>query len=104
MTEATLEQIRRPTAAPIAPVVPGFGSLESFELMQRGARLLASGTLVPPAYKLVIEKYDRFGNVTERRENPAALSNCVVALNMALRMNADPLMVMQNLHIIEGRP
>ncbi|MFM0226157.1 recombinase family protein [Paraburkholderia dipogonis] len=53
---------------------------------------------------MVIEKYDRYGNVTESRENPAALSNCVVALNMAIRMNADPVMVMQNLHIIEGRP
>mgnify|MGYP001550754748 CR=1 FL=1 len=104
MNTATLEQVRRPAPAQLAPVIPGFGSLESFELMQRGAKLLASGTLVPPAYKLVIEKYDRYGNVTERRENPAALSNCVVALNMAIRMNADPLMVMQNLHIIEGRP
>jgi hypothetical protein len=104
MTAATLEQIRRPAAAPLAPVIPGFGTSESFELMQRGARLLASGTLVPSAYRLIIEKYDRFGNVTESRDNPAALSNCVVALNMAIRMNADPVMVMQNLHIIEGRP
>jgi hypothetical protein len=102
--EATLEQVRRPPTQSVAPVIPGFGTLESFELMQRGARLLASGTLVPSSYRLVIEKYDRYGNVTERRENPAALSNCVVALNMAIRMNADPVMVMQNLHIIEGRP
>lgn len=105
MNATTLEQTRRPpTAQQLAPVIPGFGTLESFELMQRGARLLASGTLVPSAYRLVIEKYDRYGNVTESRENPAALSNCVVALNMAIRMNADPVMVMQNLHIIEGRP
>ena len=102
--EATLEQVRRPPTQSVAPVIPGFGTLESFELMQRGARLLASGTLVPSSYRLVIEKYDRYGNVTEKRENPAALSNCVVALNMAIRMNADPVMVMQNLHIIEGRP
>ncbi|MFM0405258.1 hypothetical protein [Paraburkholderia dipogonis] len=105
MNTTTLEQTRRPpTSQQLAPVIPGFGTLESFELMQRGARLLASGTLVPSAYRLVIEKYDRYGNVTESRENPAALSNCVVALNMAIRMNADPVMVMQNLHIIEGRP
>lgn len=105
MNATTLEQTRRPpTTQQLAPVIPGFGTLESFELMQRGARLLASGTLVPSAYRLVIEKYDRYGNVTESRENPAALSNCVVALNMAIRMNADPVMVMQNLHIIEGRP
>ena len=37
-------------------------------------------------------------------ENPAALSNCVVALNMANRIGADPLMVMQNLYVVEGRP
>ena len=105
MNTTTLEQTRRPpTSQQLAPVIPGFGTLESFELMQRGARLLASGTLVPSAYRLTIEKYDRYGNVTESRENPAALSNCVVALNMAIRMNADPVMVMQNLHIIEGRP
>lgn len=104
MNAATLEPTRRAPTTQLAPVIPGFGTLESFELMQRGARLLASGTLVPSAYRLVIEKYDRYGNVTESRENPAALSNCVVALNMAIRMNADPVMVMQNLHIIEGRP
>ena len=56
-----------------------------FELMQRGARLLASSSLVPKEYQ---------GNI----------ANCFVALNMALRMQADPLMVMQNLHIIQGRP
>jgi len=56
-----------------------------FELMQRGARLLASSSLVPREYQ---------GNI----------ANCFVALNMALRMQADPLMVMQNLHIIQGRP
>src|SRR5690606_17893725 len=37
-------------------------------------------------------------------QNPNALANSVVALNMAQRMGADPLMVMQNLYIVEGRP
>lgn len=89
-------------AAP--PIAPGFGSLQSFELLQRTARVLSSSTLVPAAYRQVIEKIDRFGNVTESRENPNALANSVVALNMAQRMGADPLMVMQNLYIVEGRP
>ncbi len=66
-------------------LVPGFGSMEGFELMQRQAKLLAHSTLVPKEYQ---------GN----------LSNCVIALNMANRMNADPLMVMQNLYIVHGRP
>lgn len=85
-------------------VTMGFGNLESFELMQRAARLLASSTLVPVAYRSEIHKTDRYGNITDTRQNPNALANAVVALNMAQRMGADPLMVMQNLYIVEGRP
>lgn len=105
-TPTTLESVRSPLPreANLPAVAPGFGSLQSFELMQRAANLLASSTLVPAAYRKVIEKLDKFGNVKESRENPNALANAVVALNMAQRMGADPLMVMQNLYIVEGRP
>lgn len=102
---ATLEKMRAPAVREAAPVVTmGFGTSQSFELMQRAANLLASSTLVPAAYRKVIEKLDKYGNVKESRENPNALANAVVALNMAQRMGADPLMVMQNLYIVEGRP
>ncbi|MBR8351229.1 hypothetical protein KDX21_11680 [Burkholderia cenocepacia] len=105
-TPTTLESVRSPLPreANLPTVTPGFGSLQSFELMQRAANLLASSTLVPAAYRKVIEKTNRYGEVTESRENPNALANAVVALNMAQRMGADPLMVMQNLYIVEGRP
>ncbi|MCA8145433.1 hypothetical protein [Burkholderia vietnamiensis] len=105
-TPTTLESVRSPMPreANMPAVAPGFGSLQSFELMQRAANLLASSTLVPAAYRKVIEKLDKYGNVKESRENPNALANAVVALNMAQRMGADPLMVMQNLYIVEGRP
>jgi len=93
-----------PREATLPAVAPGFGSLQSFELMQRAAKLLSSSTLVPVAYRQVIQKLDRFGNVKESRDNPNALANSVVALNMSQRMGADPLMVMQNLYIVEGRP
>lgn len=66
-------------------ITPGFGSLASFKLAQRAATLLANSTLVPKVYQ---------GNIP----------NCVIALNMAARMNADPLMVMQNLYIVHGNP
>jgi len=99
-----LNTLRAPAENQLAPIAPGFGSLQSFELMQRAAKLLSSSTLVPVAYRAVIEKTDRYGNVTDSRENPNALANAVVALNMAQRMGADPLMVMQNLYIVEGRP
>lgn len=56
-----------------------------FELAQREAKLLGASTLVPKQYQ---------GNVAD----------VVVAMNMASRMNADPLMVMQSLHIIHGKP
>lgn len=66
-------------------IAPGFGSLRSFLLVQRAAKLLSTSTLVPKEYQ---------GNI----------SNCVIALNMANRMGADPLMVMQNLVIVYNRP
>lgn len=101
---ATIQNLRAAPEAQMPIVAPGFGSLQGFELMQRAARLLSSSTLVPVAYRQTIEKLDRYGNVKESRENPNALANSVVALNMAQRMGADPLMVMQNLYIVEGRP
>ena len=63
----------------------GLTSLQGFELAQRAAKCLASSTLVPKEYQ-------------------NNLANCVIALNMAQRVGADPLMVMQNLTIVHGRP
>ena len=63
----------------------GLTDSASFELAQRVAKCFATSTLVPKDYQ---------GN----------LPNCVIALNMANRMGADPLMVIQNLHIVHGRP
>ena len=68
-------------------ISPGFGSLQSFELSLRTANLLSKSTLVPKDY-----------------QGQNGLPNCVIALNMASRMNADPLMVMQNLYIVHGKP
>lgn len=70
---------------PAASMSMGFNSAQGFELLQRAAKLLASSTLVPKEFQ---------GN----------LPNCVIALNMANRIGADPLLVMQNLYIVHGRP
>ena len=104
LTTTTLATLRNPAIETASDVSMGFGSLASFELMQRAAKLLCTSTLVPTQYRAVIEKIDRYGNITDRKENPNALANAVVALNMAQRMGADPLMIMQNLFVIEGRP
>jgi hypothetical protein len=70
---------------PRAETQMGFFTASGFELMQRVAKAFASSTLVPKDYQ---------GN----------LANTMVALNMAQRLGADPLQVMQNLHVIHGRP
>lgn len=91
-----------PREASMPAVTPGFGSLQSFELAIRQAKLLSSSTLVPAQYRGVIEK--KKGRDFSYEENDNAIPNCVIAMNMASRMGADPLMVMQNLYIVEGRP
>ena len=63
----------------------GFFNLESFELIQRVSKAFAGSDLVPTQYK---------GN----------LANCMIAMDMAQRIGANPLMVMQNLYIVHGTP
>jgi hypothetical protein len=66
-------------------VMPGFVSESSWKLANRIGQAFAASSLVPAAYQ---------GNV----------ANCIVALEMANRMGASPLMVMQNLYIVHGNP
>lgn len=91
-----------PREANMPAVTPGFGSLQSFELAVRQAKLLSSSTLVPVQYRGIVEK--KKGRDVVYEENDNAIPNCVIAMNMANRMGGDPLMVMQNLYIVEGRP
>jgi len=85
----TLESLRNSIAAPREASMPsvraGFSDLAGFELAQRAAKALAASSLVPKNYQ---------GN----------LADCVVALELAQRIGASPLMVMQNLYIVHGRP
>lgn len=74
------------TNAPMG-VTAGFQSAEGFALLQRMANMFVGSTLVPEQFRG--EK--NFGN-------------CVIALNMAQRLGADPLMVMQNLYVVYGTP
>ena len=74
------------TSAPMG-VTAGFQSAEGFALLQRMANMFVSSTLVPEQFR----GKDNYGN-------------CVIALNMAQRLGADPLMVMQNLYVVYGTP
>jgi len=85
-----------PVVAPQANVVAGFNTAEGFSLLQRMAKMFSYSTLVPEQYQT---KCDKNGNPTL-----TGMSNCIIALNMAQRMNADPLMVIQNLYIVHNQP
>lgn len=76
---------------------------KKWELLQRKAIAYSQSNLVPAAYRNKIEKKN-YGEVTGYDENPSGLSNCIIAIDMAQRMNANELMVMQHLYIVEGRP
>ncbi|MBK8688994.1 MAG: hypothetical protein IPN24_11315 [Betaproteobacteria bacterium] len=58
---------------------------QAFELQLRKAKVFAASSLVPQQY----------------RNN---LPDCVIAMNMANRIGADVLQVMQNLYIVQGKP
>lgn len=60
-------------------------NLAKFEHAQRIATLFSSSTMVPQHFQ---------GNV----------ANCLIALNYADRIQADPFLVMQNIYIVHGRP
>ena len=78
-------------AGAVAQKTAGGGALSvfadgaSFNTALRMAQCLASSTVVPKEYH---------GNV----------GNCMIAIEMASRINTSPMMVMQNLYIVNGRP
>jgi hypothetical protein len=57
----------------------GTFSIQGFDHAQRISKMLSESTLVPEVYR-------------------GKVSNCLIALEMANRIGASPLMVMQNLH------
>jgi hypothetical protein len=83
-TTTTLDALRAPTPA-IPDARAGFDTVAGFELIQRTAKLFAASDIVPKQYH---------GNI----------ANCVIAVDIALRMGANPLMVMQSLYVVHGRP
>lgn len=62
-----------------------FSNQQSFEHAQRVAKMLSSSNLIPQHFQ---------GNI----------QNTLIALEMSNRIGATPLMVMQNLYIVHGKP
>ena len=62
-----------------------FGTSDNIIMAMQMAKALSESTIVPQTYQ----------------KNP---SNCLIAIEQAQRMNISPLMVMQNLYPIQGKP
>lgn len=69
------------------PMPSAFANIQSFADAQRMATLLVSSDLVPDNYR-----------------GPDKLGNALIALEISQRIGVSPLMVMQNMHVIQGRP
>ena len=77
------------------PAQVGFNFFDpvQFDTMQRVCKLFASSELVPDMYK-----------ATEKNPIEKAMANCMIAIEIAQRIGASPLMVMQNMVPIYGKP
>lgn len=78
-------QIMQAKQAAEFALTPVGQTVKQFEVMQRMAQMYTTSTIVPETYR---------GNI----------GNCAIALDMAMRMKINPLMVMQNLYIVKGNP
>lgn len=79
-----LELIKAKQQAEFA-LTPVGQTVQQFEVLQRMGKMYSSSTIIPDIYR---------GNI----------GNCIIALDMAMRMGANPLMTMQNLYIVHGNP
>jgi hypothetical protein len=82
-----------PVATTPQSVAFNFFDPGQFETMQRICKMLASSELVPDMYK-----------ATSKNPIEKAIANCMIAVEVAQRIGASPLMIMQNMVIIYGRP
>ena len=82
VTELQIIQAKQAAEFALTPVGQ---SIKQFETLQRMATMYSQSSIVPEAYK---------GNI----------GNCVIALDMATRMQLNPLMIMQNLSVVKGNP
>jgi len=82
MSDATAVATRNENGGHALRLTP---EMERMDAIARQAKALAASTIIPATY----------------RNNP---SNCLVAIDMAMRTGVPALTVMQNLHVIQGKP
>ena len=85
MNTTTTESLTLQEQGQQLSVLGAFANSEQFQMAKQAAEMLASSSMVPAAYQ----------------NNPGS---CFIALNTALRLRMDPLMIMQNLYVVQNRP
>jgi hypothetical protein len=70
---------------PISDIKNVFQNKETFDMVLRGAMALSKSNIIPTTYQGKPE-------------------NCFIAINLANRMGVDPMIVMQNLYVVQGKP
>lgn len=90
--EIKIIQLKRQADFDLTPIGQ---QVKQFEATMRIARMYAMSNFIPDSYK--------YKNGQPLDSN-SVIANCTIALEMAARMKANPLMVMQNLYIVYGRP
>jgi len=71
-----------------------FETQQGFEAVQRVCKMLTMSELVPKIYQAG-------GDAASQNR---AMANCMIAFEMASRIGASPLMVMQNMYIVHSQP
>ncbi|MCM1168823.1 MAG: hypothetical protein NC324_02690 [Bacteroides sp.] len=92
MGEHTQTNERIPVKQEAAGALNFFDPVQ-FETMQRVCKMFANSELVPDMYK-----------ASDKNPLDKAIANCMIAIEISQRIGASPLMVMQNMVPIYGKP
>lgn len=97
-----------------SPMNAGFNFFDpvQFETMQRVCKMFSSSDLVPDNYKPNYKPIPANAtpeqiaaiNLENKEAKNKAVANCMIAIEISMRIGASPLMVMQNMVPIYGKP
>lgn len=76
-----------------------FASSSSFELALRMADALANSSMIPDQYRT-----EYLGSDKKWVKNPDAVGNCMIALELSLRLRCSVLAIFQNVDMVKGQP
>ena len=98
-TQTALATFSEPVDRPVNLMQTSpFTTREAFQLATDMAVQLSRSSIIPDAYR------DMYLKGTEWKQNEDAAGNCFIVLELANRLRVSPLVVMQQVDVIYGRP